>query len=114
MAKKTNEQNDTTAEPDIRIMVLQRAVHVVGRYRRYVDEHGIQREEISCGSVVRRWGTSHGLGEIAFGGPTRQTVLDPTPAYDVRSDCVVSTTKCNAAAWEKHIRKLDMVQEAGK
>lgn len=33
--------------------------------------------KIADASIIRRWGTTKGLGEIAENGPTKDTVLDP-------------------------------------
>lgn len=30
-------------------------------------------------AVVRRWGTTRGLGQLGLEGPTKETVLDPVP-----------------------------------
>ena len=58
---------------DIRIVVLQRGWAMVGRYRRegefcYLDD----------ASVIRNWGTTKGLGELAKDGPNFSTKLDST------------------------------------
>lgn len=34
---------------------------------------------IDNASVVRRWGTTAGVGELAITGPTATTILDPLP-----------------------------------
>jgi hypothetical protein len=41
-----------------------------------VDEHP-DRIIINNASVVRVWGTTKGLGELALTGPTCNTILDP-------------------------------------
>jgi hypothetical protein len=56
---------------DIKIVVLQRGWIVVGRFER----DGTQCK-LHNASVIRIWGTTYGLGEIAEGGPTSSTKLD--------------------------------------
>ena len=34
---------------------------------------------LNCCGVVRRWGTTKGLGELAANGPLRETVIDREP-----------------------------------
>ena len=56
---------------DVRIVILQRGWVMVGR---------LERDGSRCilhnASVVRVWGTTKGLPEIANDGPTAKTVLD--------------------------------------
>lgn len=56
--------------------------------------------KLTNASVVRRWGTTRGLGELAERGPLPNTILDPAPfgmRFHVLS--IVCTFPCNAAAW---------------
>lgn len=52
----------------------------------------------SC-SNVRRWGTTKGLGELAAGGPTSKTVLDPQPTTRVHELQVVQIIDCEEGKW---------------
>jgi len=61
---------------DIRIVVFHRGWVVVGQYDLKRNELGIEEITITNGAVIRRWGTKHGIGEIASNGPTNETVLD--------------------------------------
>lgn len=61
----------------IKIAVLQRGWVYVGKFSRTGDDCLLT--DAAC---IRVWGTTKGLGEIAVGGPTPKTVLDPCP--DVR------------------------------
>ena len=84
---------------DIKIVVLQRGWVMVGRFERDGSEcklHGA--------SVIRNWGTTKGLGEIASGGPTASTKIDPTNGL-VEFDylTVVATIACNPVAWAKYV-----------
>jgi hypothetical protein len=80
---------------DTVILVLQRGWVLVGKYRK----DGVY-DTLTEGKVVRRWGTTQGLGEIAKNGPLETTVLDPMP-YGARAHelAVVMIVPCNPEAW---------------
>lgn len=84
---------------DIKILVLQRGWVVVGRY----EKQG-QEVALTNASVVRRWGTSNGLGEIAKNGPLEDTKLDACNGT-VRAHelAVVLSIDCAADKWEAAI-----------
>ena len=84
---------------DIKIVVLQRGWVMVGRLEREGSEcklHGA--------SVIRNWGTTKGLGEIAGSGPTSATKIDATNGL-VEFDylTVVASIACNQSVWAKHV-----------
>jgi hypothetical protein len=62
------------------IIVADRAHVFVGNYFQSENDDYLR---ITNASVVRRWGTTKGLGELVKSGPTANTVLDPTntPVY---------------------------------
>ena len=76
------------------IVILQRGWVVVGRVTRS-DNQLI----ITEASVVRRWGTTSGLGEIAMNGPTANTILDKCGTVRVHELAVVATMDCVEAKW---------------
>lgn len=88
-------QSNDSGPKDIRIVVLQRGWVVVGEYKREGD-----RVTVENGSVIRRWGTTQGIGELAKKGPLPNTVLDycngTIEAHDL---AVVLTLKCEASKW---------------
>lgn len=84
---------------DVKIVVLQRGWVMVGRFERDGSDcklHGA--------SVIRSWGTTKGLGEIAAAGPTKDTKIDATNGL-VEFDylTVVASISCNASAWAKYV-----------
>ena len=81
-------------QPDIRILVLQRGWVAVGHYSADGDEVTLRNAKI-----VRRWGTTHGLGEIAAKGPTRKTVLDDVGQVQVHRLGIVLSIACEPSAW---------------
>lgn len=84
---------------DIKIVVLQRGWIVVGRF---------ERKDTQCklhnASVIRNWGTTNGLGEIAEGGATPSTKLDKCKGiveFDYMT--VVLTIDCEAKKWQNKL-----------
>ena len=86
-------------DEDIRIVILQRGWVVVGRL---VEERG--DFHLHGGAVVRIWGTTRGLGELASNGPTADTVLDPVPEMQFHPLTVIATVRCEPSKWAPHIR----------
>ncbi len=82
-------------QPDVRILVLQRGWVAVGNYSADGDDVTLQNAKI-----VRRWGTTKGLGEIAAKGPTRETVLDDVGQVQVHRLGVVLAITCEPTAWK--------------
>lgn len=78
----------------VKIVVLQRGWVVVGQWSRDGDDC-----TLTNASVIRKWGTETGLGQIAQSGPTNRTVLDPagTIHYDQRS--MIMTIDCVDDVW---------------
>lgn len=79
---------------DVRIVVLHRGNVVVGRYSREGDDIVIRQA-----SVVRQWGTTRGLGQIAADGPTATTALDPCGVVRCHYLAVIMTIDCEAEKW---------------
>ena len=84
---------DPTVAPIV-ILILQRGWVVVGRHHRDGAEH-----VLTDASVVRRWGTSRGLGEIAAGGPTGRTILDRAGTVRAHELATVLVVDCDATRW---------------
>ena len=77
-----------------RIVVLHRGWVVVGDYR----EDG-EYVTVKNASVIRRWGTTEGLGELALKGPLEDTVLDKCGTVRVNKLAVVFTLDCDKSQW---------------
>ena len=85
-----------TSPSEWRIVVLHRGNIVVGRYSREGSEV-IVRDA----AVIRRWGTTCGLGELASEGPLANTVLDPCGIVRAHELAVVLTIDCEADKWTR-------------
>lgn len=83
---------------DIRICVLHRGWVLVGAYERKGEFISLTNPK-----VIRRWGTTKGLGEIAIEGPTSSTVLDKEPESEFHISQCVRTIKCEETKWESHL-----------
>ena len=84
---------------NVKIIILQRGWNMVGRFERNGSDCKLHNA-----SVIRAWGTTRGLGEIASGGPTKNTELDPCNGM-VEFDylTVVATIACDETKWEKSL-----------
>lgn len=80
---------------DLKIVVLDRGFVVVGNVS--FQEEYVVIDRCSC---IRRWGTTQGLGEIAFNGPTSKTTLDKQPLTTVHKLQVVQMIDCEASKWD--------------
>lgn len=78
-----------------RIVILQRGWVMVG-------DLSIAGEEclLKDASVIRNWGTKKGLGEIALGGPTTQTVLEPCGEVTFHRLTTIAEIKCDESKWK--------------
>ena len=92
-------ESEQDINSDIKIVILQRGWIVVGRFSRSGSQC-----KLNNASVIRTWGTTQGLGEIAEGGVTSTTKLDKCKGV-VEFDylTVVLTIDCEAKKWEKSL-----------
>jgi len=88
-------QDAPAVEFGVTIVVLQRGWVVVGR----LEKNGHQCL-LTDASVIRVWGTKKGLGEIAKGGPTEKTVLDPTMSIRFHEMTSVAFFDCEDSKWK--------------
>ena len=95
-------RKDSVVKPsgNIRIVILQRGWVVVGYFQRNGSDC-----TLDTASVIRIWGTTKGLGEIAANGPTSKTVLDPCPRIRFHELTAIQMIDC---AEDKWITKLPL------
>lgn len=87
---------DHTDSP-VRIVILQRGHVMVGRWSTDGDMCSLDDA-----AVIRRWGTTKGLGELAH-GPTSNTVLDPAGHVEFHVLATIATISVDADAWATHL-----------
>lgn len=80
----------------VRIVVLQRGWVLVGRYFRKGTECRVEGSK-----VIRRWGTTNGLGELAANGPLENTKLEPSGLSEFHRSAEVLTLRCEESKWVK-------------
>lgn len=81
-------------EKDLRIVVLQRGWVLVGEFSQLKENCTLENA-----AVVRIWGTTKGLGQLAVEGPTSSTKLDPCPTVNFHELTAVFTLDCKEEAW---------------
>jgi hypothetical protein len=83
------------ADPgEICIVVLQRGHVAVGVYGQ-IGNIG----KLSNAAIIRRWGTTEGLGELAMKGPLEKTILDKCPDISFHIREAVFAMEVNPNAW---------------
>ena len=83
------------SESSIKIAILQRGWVMVGYFSREGNDCTLTEA-----SVVRVWGTTKGLGEIALGGPTSSTKLDIAGKVQFDYLTVVALLDCEESKWK--------------
>ena len=86
-------------EGDVKIVILQRGWAMVGILERNGPSCKLRKS-----STIRRWGTEHGLGQIAKDGPTTETKLDKNNGI-VEFDwlTVVASIACEESKWKNEL-----------
>lgn len=76
------------------IVILQRGWVMVGDLYLTPEEC-----ELKNAKVIRVWGTTKGLGEIALNGPTPKTVLDDCGTVTFHRMTTIAEIQCNQEKW---------------
>lgn len=76
------------------IVILNRGWVVIGEYSEKGDDC-----TLSNASVIRVWGTTKGLGELAEYGPLTSTKLDPCPSVHFNKMTMVARLDVNEEKW---------------
>lgn len=91
---KASEVNQKYTPSPVQILVLNRGWNVIGK----VSEEG-SKTIIKDASIIRVWGTTEGLGELAMNGKLTDTVLDKCPDITVETCNVVLVMNCEQSKW---------------
>ena len=80
----------------MKICVLMSGWVLVGNLERDGDEYILTQ-----GSIVRRWGTTEGLGELAMKGPLPETKLDKMPLVKFHKRQMIFSISCDESKWKQ-------------
>lgn len=83
------------AASDVQIATLDRSWNIVGHCS--ISDGWLV---ITNAQVIRYWGTTRGLGELASSGPTSKTKLDPAGTVRVPLGSLVYLIDCDQSKWE--------------
>lgn len=86
---------ESTEGESVRIVILQRGWVFVGFYSQDGDSCKLRNAQ-----NIRVWGTTKGLGEIAGGGPTATTKLDPCGVVEFHRLTEICNVACDKGKWE--------------
>lgn len=80
----------------MKICILERGWVLVGSLEKDGDEYLLLN-----GFVIRRWGTTEGLGELAIKGPLNETKLEKIPLVKFNKQQLIFTINCDESKWKK-------------
>lgn len=92
-------KDSIVAEPknsNIKIVILQRGWVFIGRYSQEGEQCSLENAY-----VIRRWGTTKGLGELALNGKQSGTTLDKAGHIEFHQLTVVATVDCKEELWNE-------------
>ena len=79
----------------MKICVLDKGWVLVGMLEKDGDEYLLINAY-----VIRRWGTTQGLGELAMKGPLAETKLEKTPLVKFNKSQLIFTISCDESKWK--------------
>lgn len=82
----------------IKIVVLQRGWVMIGRWSQEGDICSLDDAY-----VLRTWGTTKGLGELALDGKQSSTQMDKAGHVEFHILTVVAIMNCNESKWDKEL-----------
>lgn len=96
--EKGSVTSDAPKNSDIKIVILQRGWVMVGRYKKTGDSCSLDNAY-----VIRKWGTTKGLGELALSGPQSDTTLDKAGRVEFHVLTIVATINCVPELWKQSL-----------
>ncbi|MER0170330.1 MAG: hypothetical protein DU489_06950 [Nitrosomonas sp.] len=88
---------NTDKPTTLQIIILQRGWVIIGRYREEKDEFIAEDSK-----VLRVWGTTKGLGELALEGPTANTKMDDCGTVRSLKTTIVARLDVDETKWSKY------------
>ena len=95
--RKSDVQGKTNTP--IKIVILQRGWVAIGRYEEEEDDMCV----LSSAYIIRSWGTSKGLGELALEGKQENTKLDKTSTIRFHKLTSVGIIDCVNSKWDDEL-----------
>lgn len=83
---------------DVRIVILQRGWVAVGRFSQDGSDC-----VLSNASIIRKWGTEKGLGQLVS-GPLANTTLDPCGTLRFHELAIVACIDTEVSKWASHLK----------
>ncbi|MEV0360111.1 hypothetical protein AB0H71_29035 [Nocardia sp. NPDC050697] len=83
---------------NIKIVILQRGWVFIGRYSEDGDSCALDNAY-----VIRRWGTTNGLGELALEGKKTNTKLDKVGRVEFHRLTIVATLNAKEELWTSEL-----------
>lgn len=80
---------------DIKIVVADRGWVFIGRVWK-----GSESLKIQNAFVIRRWGTSEGLGELCIKGKLPDTILDKCLDVEIPNESIKAIFSCDQEKWD--------------
>lgn len=79
----------------VRIVVAQRGYVFIGRWQNNGDE-----VVLTSARIIRRWGTSGGLAQLANDGPQQETILEPPCTVRIHPLAIVVAYDVTHPSWD--------------
>ena len=83
---------------NIKIAILQRGWVMIGRFSKNGEECSLENAY-----VIRSWGTTKGVGELALNGKQTNTKLDKAGSVTFHQLTVVALIDCVESVWDKEL-----------
>lgn len=91
-------QSDEPKNSNIKIVILQRGWIMIGRWTQKGEACSLDNAY-----VIRLWGTTKGLGELALEGRRPSTKLDKVGHVEFHQLTVVATLNCKEELWDSEL-----------
>lgn len=79
----------------MKICVLQNGWVMIGNLEKNESNYSLKN-----GYIIRRWGTTEGLGELAIKGRLENTLLDKIPLTNFHESQLIFTIQCDESKWD--------------